>query len=119
MKAIFSLLFFTFTSLVLLSQEATIDNKVKFFRDKEIGKFEFKLPVDSKKEAVDQFAKYYVNYFTVDFSEITKIAKISLVENTQENRKIIMRFLGANQIQHVIIDNRSYTLMDFNNNYLQ
>jgi len=119
MKAIFSLLFFTFTSLVLLSQEATIDNKVKFFRDKEIGKFEFKLPVDSKKEAVDQFAKYYVNYFTVDFSEITKIAKISMVENTQENRKIIMRFLGANQIQHVIIDNRSYTLMDFNNNYLQ
>jgi hypothetical protein len=119
MKTIFSLLFFTFTSLVLLSQEATIDNKLIFFKHKEIGKFEFKLPVDSKKEAVDQYAKYYLNYFTVDFSETTKIAKISMIENTQENRKIIMRFLGANQIQNVVIDNRTYTLMDFYNNYLQ
>ena len=59
MKTIFSLLFFTFTSLVLLSQEATIDNKVKFFRDKEVGKFEFKLPDDSNKDAVDQYAKYF------------------------------------------------------------
>ena len=42
-----------------------------------------------------------------------------MVENTQENRKIIMRFLGANQIQNVVIDNRTYTLMDFYNNYLQ
>ena len=119
MKTIFSLLFFTFTSLVLLSQEATIDNKVKFFRDKEVGKFEFKLPDDSNKDAVDQYAKYYLNYFTVDFSETTKIAKISMIENTQENTKIIMRFLGANQIQNVVIDNRTYTLMDFYNNYLQ
>jgi hypothetical protein len=119
MKTIFSLLFFTFTSLVLLSQEATIDNKLIFFKHKEIGKFEFKLPADSKKDAVDQYAKYYLNYFTVDFSETTKIAKISMIENTQENRKIIMRFLGANQIQNVVIDNRTYTLMDFYNNYLQ
>ena len=119
MKTIFSLLFFTFTSLVLLSQEATTESKVNFLKDKEIGKFEFKLPDDSNKDAVDQYAKYYLNYFTVDFSETTKIAKISMIENTQENRKIIMRFLGANQIQNVVIDNRTYTLMDFYNNYLQ
>jgi len=49
MKTIFSLLCFTFISLALYSQEATIDNKVKFFRDKEVGKFEFKLLVDSNK----------------------------------------------------------------------
>lgn len=119
MKTIFSLLFFTFISLGLFSQVATIDNKLIFFKHKEIGKFEFKLPTDSKKDAVDQYAKYYLNYFTVDFSETTKIAKISMIENTQENRKIIMRFLGANQIQNVVIDNRTYTLMDFYNNYLQ
>ena len=69
MKTIFLLLCVTFSSLVLFSQEATIDSKVNFLKDKELGKFEFNLPFDSKQEAVDQYAKYYINYFTVDFSE--------------------------------------------------
>jgi hypothetical protein len=42
-----------------------------------------------------------------------------MVSNTPESRRVILRFLSANQIQTVLVDGKSYQLADFYQNFLE
>jgi hypothetical protein len=83
------------------------------------GKIELTLPSQLSPEDVASYAKYYEPFFLVDYNSKNHVATFQMVSNTVEARRVILRFLGANQIQTVIIEGKSYQLQDFYQNFLE
>jgi hypothetical protein len=77
------------------------------------------LPNQLSPEDVATFAKYYEPFFFVDFNSKNHVATFQMVNNTSDSRRVILRFLSANQIQTVLVDGKSYQLQDFYQNFLE
>jgi hypothetical protein len=83
------------------------------------GKIEVVLPSQLSSDDVASYAKYYEPFFTVDFNSSNHTATFQMVSNTSDSRRVILRFLSANQIQAVVIEGKSYQLQDFFQNFLE
>jgi hypothetical protein len=83
------------------------------------GHIEVTLPSQLTAEEVAGFAKYYEPFFYVDFNAKNHVATFQMVSNTADARRVIIRFLAANQIQTVTIEGKSYQLQDFYQNFLE
>jgi hypothetical protein len=98
---------------------AICTSKTSLIEGKEKGIIELKLPESVLKEDVEKYASYYENSFKVNFDVNSHKIKFNMVENTSSNRRIILRFLAANQIQHVIVEDKSYVVSDFYEKFLK
>jgi hypothetical protein len=65
------------------------------------------------------YAKFYTNMFTVDFDAKSHVATFHMVSNDANSRRVILRFLSANQIVNVQVAERNYDLGTFFDNFLQ
>jgi len=83
------------------------------------GKIEVTLPSQLSSEDVANYAKYYEPFFFVDFNSKNHVATFQMVSNTADSRRVILRFLSANQIQTVVVDGKSHQLQDFYQNFLE
>jgi hypothetical protein len=84
-----------------------------------IGKIELILPSQLSSEDVASNAKYYEQFFLVEFNAKNHVATFKMVLNTPDSRRVILRFLSANQIQIVVVDGKSYQLQDFYQKFLE
>jgi uncharacterized cupredoxin-like copper-binding protein len=98
---------------------ATAQSKSELVSSKESGNYLFVLPAGKTAEEINKNAKYYVHYFTVDFNENTSEAKIKMISNDEKSRHVVIRFLTASGVQHVIVDGKSMLTEDFFNNYMK
>ncbi len=114
----------TVVSLVTMSyaqeiNSATAQSKTELILSKETGNYSFILGNKLSAEEVAKNAQYYIHYFTVVYSEKTNEAKITMIENDEKNRHIVVRFLTACGIQNVIIEGKSITIDEFFVNYMR
>jgi hypothetical protein len=92
---------------------AVCSSKSSLIQGKDKGIFEIKMPDNLSKEDIDKYAQYYVNAFKVSFDATSHVVTINMVENNSSNRRVILRFLSANQIQNVIVEGKTYVVSDF------
>ncbi|MEN9993400.1 MAG: hypothetical protein RL762_57 [Bacteroidota bacterium] len=83
------------------------------------GHIQLTLPAEVSEENVIMYAKYYTNMFTVDFNAKSHVATFHMLTNDANSRRVILRFLGANQIASVQVADRVYDLGAFFDNFLQ
>jgi hypothetical protein len=83
------------------------------------GHIQLTLPAEVSEENVIMYAKYYTNMFTVDFNAKSHVATFHMLTNDANSRRVILRFLGANQISNVQVADRAYDLGAFFDNFLQ
>jgi hypothetical protein len=83
------------------------------------GKIEMTLPNQLSPEDVASNAKYYEPFFLVDFNSKNHKATFNMVSNTPNSRRVILRFLAANQIHTVVVEGKSLQLQDFYQNFLE
>jgi hypothetical protein len=83
------------------------------------GHIQLILPAEVTEENVIMYAKYYTNMFTVDFNAKSHVATFHMLTNDANSRRVILRFLGANQISNVQVADRAYDLGAFFDNFLQ
>ena len=83
------------------------------------GHIQLTLPAEVTEENVIMYAKYYTNMFTVDFNAKSHVATFHMIINDANSRRVILRFLGANQIANVQVADRAYDLGAFFDNFLQ
>jgi hypothetical protein len=122
MKTLFYSLFILLVSSSLTAQvvnSASCISKSSLLSGKESGKIEITLPESVIKENVEEYGKYYIKMFTIGFDEKSHVATFNMVTNDENSRRVIMRFLSANQIQSVVVENKVYTLTDFYENFLK
>jgi hypothetical protein len=114
----------TVVSMVTMSYaqdvtSATAQSKTELISSKKTGNYSFILGNKLSADEVAKNAQYYVHYFTVDYSVKTNEAKITMIENDEKNRHIVVRFLTACGIQNVIIEGKSITTDEFFVNYMR
>jgi hypothetical protein len=123
MKSIFVLM----TSLFLAgtsafaqdrSTVATAQSKSELSLSKSSGKYLITLPDGMTLEEVAESSKFYTRIFTVSFDEKTDVATITMVENSDKSRHVIVRFLTSCGVQSVLVEGREMMLEDFFTNYM-
>ena len=75
--------------------------------------------VQTNKENIEEYGKYYVKIFTINFDEKSHLATFNMVTNDSNSRRVIARFLSANEIASVVVENKVFTLNDFFENFLK
>jgi hypothetical protein len=120
-KVLLAAVFFisTFISFGQDNSTATCGTKLALTQEKEAGKIKMKLPASVSEEDVRSYASYYEKMFTIDFNTSTHEIVYNMVVNDANNRRVILRFLSANQIQNVIVEGRVYTANDFYEAFLK
>jgi hypothetical protein len=86
---------------------------------KEKGIIELKFPENITKEDIEKYAVYYKNTFQTNFDVNSHKATFTLIENNSSNRRVILRFLAANQIQYIVVDGMSFIPSDFYEKFLK
>ena len=117
---LFGILFFLTGSISFTqtANSATSNSAKNLTEGISTGKIELILPSQLSSEDVASYAKYYEQFFSVEFNAKNHVANLKMVSNTPESRRVILRFLAANQIQNVIIEGKSYPLLDFYQSFL-
>jgi hypothetical protein len=122
MKILLSSLFVCLTLTVLNAQNANTaiyGTKESLIKGVQSGLIELTLPENISKSDVEKYGSYYKNSFSISFDEKSHLATIKMVENTSNNRRVILRFLSANQIQNVVVEDKSFLVNDFYENFLK
>lgn len=94
-------------------------SKSELAQSKTNGKYTFTLPSGTSTETVQQNAKYYTNYFTVDYVVATNVANITMVTNDERSRHVICRFLIASGVEKINVDGTEFPVEEFYTNYLK
>lgn len=94
-----------------------MDSK-EFLTEANKGHFQWILPVSLTKAEIEKSASYYESAFIFTYDEKKNSIDVYSLNNTDDDRKIMLRFLGANQIQTIIYNNVNYELYDFYNSYM-
>ena len=83
------------------------------------GNYFFTLPKGVSAATVEQNAKSYVMYFTVNYNEATQEAHITMVTNDEKSRHVICRFLISSGAEKISIDGKDMMLEEFFTTYLK
>lgn len=122
MKKILPIILFFFATCYSFGQQANTASALSgsdILKGKENGLFDLKFPDNIKKEDIEKYAVYYQNTFQTSFDAKTHVATFKMLENTSSNRRVILRFLAANQIQYIIVDGLSFIPNDFYEKFLK
>lgn len=122
MKILISIGLIYFSILQVTAQanySASCKSKTSLSEGKSSGKIEITLPESVTKESVEEYGKYYTKMFTINFDEESQLATFIMVTNDSNSRRVIARFLSANQIQSVVVENKEFSLNDFFENFLK
>lgn len=104
-----------FSSMSFAQEKTEIalsQGKQELVESKTSGVYEFTL-VDQTSERINKSASYYTHYFTVVFDENSGLATITMAENNEKSRKVIMRFLTASGARYVDIDGDIVSVSEF------
>lgn len=121
MKKILTLIVMVLLVGIGFSQDkyVTIKSEKDVTAIREAGKGVVYLPAGMSKDEVQDRAKYYTMYFTVDYNPTDGETTIRMEENTERNRAIIRRFFVANDIRSFKVGNQMLDLDQFYETYLK
>ena len=122
MKSIlFSVLFLVITS-TCFSQGISIVGKAQtvteLVQSKNNGIYTFYFPETITKDKIETAANYYPTYFSYSINEEENSIKITLLENSANNRRIIMRFLMSARLQKIKVGDSELLIQEFYDNHL-
>jgi hypothetical protein len=115
MKSILFVILFVSTSVFAQDKVflATVENSSEFNSLKEKGEFNFIVSKQMTKEMVEKNAAYYAKSFTVELDEKKHLLKIKMLENNENNRHIMNRFLITSKISQIDMEGKSYKVDEF------
>jgi hypothetical protein len=116
-----SVLFLVITS-TYFSQGISIVGKAQtvteLVQSKNNGIYTFYFPETITKDKIDTAANYYPTYFSYSIYEEENSIKITLLENSANNRRIIMRFLMSARLQKIKVGDSELLIQEFYDNHL-
>ena len=124
MKKLLSLITFfiliSFSMTFSQTENITIaQSKIELEKSKQNGIYYFTIHSKASKEDVAKSAAYYPSYFSVDYDDASKIAKITMIENNEKTRLVLLRFLSSVRSQKIQVDGTSMLIHEFYDKYLK
>jgi hypothetical protein len=122
MKSLLFFFLFVGATSSFFSQETFIVGKSQSVTDlvqsKSNGVYTFYFPASITKEKIETAANYYPTFFTYTINEVENSIKITLLENTVNNRRVILRFLTSSRLQKINVENTELLVQDFFESYM-
>ena len=122
MKSFLTSIFFVTATFFLSAQDvntAVCSSKANLVKGVESGLIEITLHESISKENIEKYAGYYKTAFAISIDEKSHMVRIKMIENTSSNRRVILRFLAANQVQNVVVEGKSFLFNDFYEHFLK
>jgi hypothetical protein len=120
MKKLITILATLVLSFSLFSQNAKVEgDEASLKKDVASGNIEIIFPESAKAEDIEKSAQYYVDYFTVDYNAESRLAKINMVDNTPQSRRVINRLLLSNNVRSIDFNGENYSINDFYAKFLE
>jgi uncharacterized protein Veg len=121
MRNIFLAIFVSFGFLGV-AQQITISSKLnasEITKEGKSGHFQWVFPASTTAEAIQNTAKYYTTSFTYTYDVTTQKVDVYPVLDSDEVRRIMLRFLGANQVNKIIVGEESYELYSYYESFMK
>lgn len=83
------------------------------------GHFQWVFPEGTTSENLEKMAKYYSTSFTYTFNNETRMVDVYPVADSEDTRRIMLRFLGANQVQKITVGEEEYELYMFYEKFMK
>ncbi|MFT5777187.1 MAG: capsule polysaccharide export protein KpsE/RkpR [Crocinitomicaceae bacterium] len=121
-KIIYTLFVMLGLSSISFAQEAneiaTTTSKTELANSKRDGVYQFTF-VGQTTAGIEKSAKYYENYFSIDFDESSNVATITMKVNEAKSRTVITRFLIAAGAHYVKVGGEMMSTNEFMIDYLK
>jgi hypothetical protein len=98
-------------------QTTSVVKESNFVANKVKGEFNFQMPEGTAVDKINHTANYYKEYFTVKYTEKTRMANIVMLQDN--TRAVIVRFLISNEIKTISYDGKDYDVELFVKNFIQ
>lgn len=120
MKKLITILATVVLSFSLFSQNAKVaGDEASLKKNVAAGNIEIVFPESANAEDIEKSSEYYVDYFTVDYNSETRLAKITMVDNSSQSRRVINRLLLSNNVRGIDFNGQSYSINDFYSKFLE
>jgi hypothetical protein len=121
MRTIFLAIFVTI-GLSSIAQQITVSSKLtasEITKEAKMGHFQWFFPAQTTAEAIQNTAKYYTTSFNYTYDATTQKVDVYAVADSDEVRRIMLRFLGANQVNKIVVGEESYELYSFHEKFMK
>lgn len=120
MKKLITILATLILSFSLFSQNAEVKGDEATMKEAVAsGNIEIIFPESADAEGIKKSSQYYVDYFTVDYNAESRLAKIKMVDNSSQSRRVINRLLLSNNVRNIDFNGKTYSINDFYAEYLE
>ena len=97
----------------------TVFSSEEMLKEAKSGHFQWVFPTQTTQEEITNLAKYYTTSFTYTFNSDSKIVDVYPVVDSEDTRRVMLRFLGANQIKEIKVGEVSYELYVFYEKFMK
>lgn len=121
MRHLFFTIFLT-VGVLSVAQQITVTSNLSssdIKKEAKIGHFQWVFPEKTTAESIQNTAKYYTTSFTYTFNETTKTVDVYPINDSEEVRRVMLRFLGANQVSQIKVGEESYELWTFFESFMK
>ncbi len=110
-------------SFVSLSQDvaalSVTNGEVELVKSAKTGVYQFQMPENCTAKMIEKRAGYYTRYFTVSYNESTSMATVKMNEGQEVSKPVIARFLSANGVKELKVDDDVISMSDFIDRFLK
>jgi hypothetical protein len=121
MRHLFFTIFLT-VGVLCVAQQITVTSNLSssdIKKEAKLGHFQWVFPEKTTAESIQNTAKYYMASFTYTFNETTKTVDVYPINDSEEVRRVMLRFLGANQVSQIKVGEESYELWTFFESFMK
>ena len=104
------------------AQNMTISSKLnseEVLREAKTGHFQWVFPENTTAENLEKLAKYYKANFTYTFNDASKLVDVYPVIDSDDTRRVMLRFLGANQVSGIKVGKETLELWIFYEKFMK
>ncbi len=121
MRHLFFTIFLT-VGVLSVAQQITVTSNLSasdIKKEAKLGHFQWVFPEKTTLESIQNTAKYYTTSFTYTFNETTKTVDVYPINDAEEVRRVMLRFLGANQVSQIEVGEESYELWTYFESFMK
>ena len=121
MRHLFFTIFLT-VGVLSIAQQITVTSNLSasdIKKEAKLGHFQWVFPEKTTVESIQNTAKYYTTSFTYTFNQTTKTVDVFPINDSEEVRRVMLRFLGANQVSEMKVGAESYELWTYFESFMK
>lgn len=120
MKKLVALFVVVTLAFSTFAQKASVQGTPSTMKENvKLGVFQFEMPAATSSDGIERTAKYYVDYFTIDFDAATNNVTVKMIDNSPEGRRVVTRFLLSNKVSVIVFNGSEYKITEFYDNFMK